>query len=84
MATIQRAAKVCSHKLMRYEYRLKAAIRNSEVVGVDETGIRINGGIAWVHLARTDELTHLAVHSKRGRQAFNEIGIINRFCRRTG
>lgn len=71
--------KVCSHKLMRYEYRLKAAVRNSEVIGVDETGIRVNGKIAWVHLARTDELTHLAFHSKRGCQAFDNIGIINRF-----
>lgn len=79
LSTIQRAAKVCSHKLMRYEYRLKAAVCNSEVVGVDETGIRINGKIAWVHLARTDDLTHLAVHPKRGTTAFDEIGIINRF-----
>lgn len=79
LSTIQRAAKVCSDKLMRYDYRLKAAVRSSEVIGVDETGIRINGQIAWVHLARTDELTHLAVHPKRGRIAFDEIGIINRF-----
>lgn len=79
LATIQRAAKVCSHKLMRYEYRLKAAVRNSEVIGVDETGIRINGQVNWVHVARTGSLTHFAAHPKRGRQAFEAIGIINRF-----
>ena len=32
-----------------------------------------------MHLARTETLTHLAVHPKRGRAAFDEIGIINRF-----
>ena len=64
---------------MRYEYPLKAQIRGSEVIGADETGIRNNGQIAWVHLARTDELTHLAVHPKRGSTAFEEISIISRF-----
>ena len=79
LATIQRAAKVCSHQLMRYEYQLKAAVRNSEVIGADETGIRINGQMSWVHVARTGSLTHFAAHPKRGREAFEDIGIINRF-----
>ena len=79
LSTVQRAAKVCSHQLMRYEYQLKAAVRNSEVIGADETGIRINGQVNWVHVARTGSLTHFAAHPKRGRQAFEAIGIINRF-----
>ncbi len=78
-ATISRAAKFCSDKLLRSVLKIKAGLRNSEVLGVDETGVRINGKIAWVHVARTDQLTHLAVHSKRGQAAFDEIGIINRF-----
>lgn len=79
LSTIQRAAKVCSGKLMRYEYRLKAAVRQSQVIGVDETSIRINGQMSWVHVARTDNLTHFAAHPKRGREAFEAICIINRF-----
>ena len=79
LATIGRAAKVCSHHLFRFEYRLKAALRQSEVMGVDETGININGENNWVHVARTDNLTHLAFHPKRGRAAIEEIGIINEF-----
>lgn len=79
LATIGRASKLCSHKLFRFEYRLKAALRQSEVMGVDETGININGENHWVHVARTEHLTHLAFHSKRGRPAFEEIGIINEF-----
>ena len=79
LATIVRAAKVCSHKLFRFEYRLKAALRQSEVMGVDETGININGENNWVHVARTENLTHLAFHPKRGKSAFEEIGIINEF-----
>lgn len=77
--TIGRAAKVCSHKLFKFEYRLKAALRQSDVMGVDETGININGENHWVHVARTEHLTHLAFHTKRERTAFEEIGIINEF-----
>lgn len=78
-ASIQRAARLCSDKLVRCEQRIKAAIRDSAVIGADETGIRINGNSAWVHVARTDSLTHLASHTHRGKAAFNAIGILNQF-----
>ena len=78
-ASIQRAARLCSDKLIRCEQRIKAALRDSAVIGADETGIRINGTSAWVHVARTDTLTHLASHTKRGSKAFNHIGILNQF-----
>jgi transposase len=78
-ASIQRAARLCSSKLTRCEQRIKAAIRDSAVIGADETGIRINGTNAWVHVARTDSLTHLASHTHRGQAAFNAIGILNGF-----
>ena len=79
LATIQRAARFCGQKLFGFEYRLKAALRQSEVMGVDETGININGENKWIHVARTDNLTHLAFHPKRGRDAIEEIGIISEF-----
>lgn len=78
-ASIQRAARFCSDKLIRCEQRIKQAIRESEVIGADETGIRINGTTAWVHVARTDTLTHLASHTNRGKAAFDAIGILNQF-----
>lgn len=78
-ASIQRAARLCSNKLLRCEQRIKAAIRVSKVIGADETGIRINGRNDWVHVARTDTLTHLASHTHRGQAAFNAIGILNQF-----
>lgn len=78
-AAIQRAARLCSDKLIRCEQRIKAAIRNAAVIGADETGIRINGTNAWVHVARTDTLTHLAAHTHRGKAAFDAIGILNQY-----
>jgi transposase len=78
-ASIQRAARLCSDKLIRCEQRIKQAIRESAVIGADETDIRINGSSAWVHVARTGFLTHLASHTHRGQAAFNATGILNQF-----
>ncbi|HLM60056.1 MAG TPA: IS66 family transposase [Pyrinomonadaceae bacterium] len=78
-ATVQRATRLCAGKLVRSEQRIKARIRDSAVIGVDETGVRVNGTVVWVHAARTDSLTHFAVHPKRGRAAFEQIGIIKQF-----
>jgi transposase len=78
-ATVERAARVFSGKLVRSEQRLKAAVRGSPVVGVDETGPRVAGKGGWVHVARTDRLTHLAYDSRRGKAAMDEIGIPPQF-----
>lgn len=78
-ATVQSAARICARKLIRNEQRTKAAIGQSAVAGVDETGIRINGEMFWVHVARTETLTHFEPHAKRGKAAFEAIGILNQF-----
>jgi len=40
--------------------------------------MRVTGGLHWTHVASTAELTYLAVHSKRGTKALNEIDILPR------
>lgn len=52
-ATVERAARIFSGKLVRCEQRIKAAVRDSSVIGVDETGLRVAGHNAWV-LCRQD------------------------------
>jgi transposase len=78
-ATIQRAARVASGKLVNTEQRIKAAIRDSEVIGVDETGLRVAGQGAYIHVARTEGLTHYAYDERRGKAAMDEIGILPQF-----
>jgi transposase len=75
-ATVERAGRLFSGKLVRSEQRLKAALRDSGVVGADETGMRAAGRGGWVHVARTDDLTHFAYDSRRGKDAMNEVGIL--------
>lgn len=78
-ATIQRAARVSSGKLVNSEQRLKAAIRDSAVIGVDETGLRVAGSGGYIHVARTEELTHYCFDQRRGKAAMDEIGILPQF-----
>ena len=58
---------------------LETYVREAHVIGDDETGIRVQGVLHWMHVARTDRLTHDAVHRKRGKQATDEIGILPEF-----
>jgi transposase len=78
-ATIQRAGRQFSGTLVRTEQRLKAAIRDSRVVGADETGLRVAGSLGWIHVARTEGLTHFAYDSRRGRDAMVEVGNLLQF-----
>lgn len=78
-AVIQRAGRLFSEKLVRSEQRIKAAIRDSEVVGADETGLRVAGKSGYIHAARTEQLTHFAYDARRGRDAMIEAGILPQF-----
>lgn len=78
-ATVERAGRFSSGKLVRTEQRLKAAITESAVIGADETGLRVGGMSGWVHVARTDALTHYAYDSRRGQAAMREVGILPQF-----
>ena len=55
-------------------------IAASDVAGFDETGFRVAGKLAWVHCARTGKYTLLMVHSRRGRQAIEAMGVLPRFA----
>jgi transposase len=79
VATIQGAARFSSRKLVKTEQRIKAGIRHAAVIGVDETGLRVAGSGAYIHVARTEELTHYGFDARRGKAAMDEIGILPQF-----
>src|SRR2546428_4352863 len=68
-----------TERLVETEELIKQALRAAEVMGTDETGIRVQGVLHWLHVARTDKLTHYAVHRKRGKAATDAIGILPQF-----
>src|SRR5438067_13285480 len=59
-ATVMRAARLSSGKPVHTELRIKATLRDSSLIGVDETGLRVAGSGGYIHVARTEALTHYA------------------------
>ena len=69
----------CFEALTSYEQAVKEKLIASEVVNFDETGVKINGHLHWLHSASTPEMTFYACHPKRGQEAMNAIGILPNF-----
>jgi len=64
------------------EQATRAALRQADVLHTDETGIRVAGRTAWVHVVSTAFLTYYAHHAKRGREAIRTMGILTDFAGR--
>jgi transposase len=66
----------CFQELAPISAEIKTALLASEVVHFDETGLRVNGKLWWLHVASTSGLTYYFIHPKRGRAAMEEMGIL--------
>lgn len=59
---------------------LKAGVAAANVVHFDETGIRENGKLKWLHNASTADWTYQFVHAKRGQAALtDEVSVLPHF-----
>ncbi|WP_246127599.1 IS66 family transposase [Amycolatopsis rhizosphaerae] len=54
-------------------------IAGSEVAGFDETGLRVAGGVQWVHCARTDKYALITCHRRRGTDGIDDAGALHPF-----
>jgi transposase len=77
--TLYNAREQCYEKLEEVEEYLKEAIENVEVGCFDETGLRVNSKLMWLHVACTDSLTYYFLHAKRGQIAMDAMDILPNF-----
>jgi transposase len=78
--TLARLIERCAEHLKGVEDQIKEALVKAEVLHQDETGLYVIGRRYWLHVASTDQLTHYAVHPKRGKAALDAIDILPRFA----
>ena len=63
-------------RLEHFEKDVIGKLSNSKVVNADETGIKINGTLHWLHVLGTEKLTYYFPHEKRGKEAMDAMGVI--------
>lgn len=69
-------------QLEAFETNLKAHLIASKVLHFDETGIRCNKKLHWVHVASSDAATFYGMHGKRGQEAIDHFDVLPKFSGR--
>ena len=78
-ATVLKASEECAGCIAPSTEAVKEQLRASEVLHADESGLRVEGKLHWLHVASTSTLTHYEVHAKRGHEAMDDAGILGAF-----
>jgi transposase len=75
-ATIIAAGQEVANQVQPVQAAVKEhLIHTADPVHFDETGMRVEDKLRWIHVASTAAVTYLAAHDKRGAKALEDIGI---------
>ena len=72
------ARQLASHTQTSLE-QIRQQLLAAPVVHFDESGLRVDGRLRWLHVASTEKLTHYHVHDKRGHVGMRVAGILPHF-----
>jgi len=77
--TVANTIEQCGKNLEKPVKSIKEAVKGAKTGHFDETGMRSQGGLKWLHTASTGRLTYLEMNGKRGKEAMDDIGILKDF-----
>jgi len=77
--TIYNTIKKCSNILKPFDDYVKAKLLESPIVHFDETGMRIEQSLHWLHSASNELYTFYFPHKRRGKIAMNAMDILPHF-----
>ena len=66
-------------KLGSFEVNLKSHLISSKVLHFDETGMRCNKKLHWIHVTSSDSATFYGMHAKRGKEALDDFNLLQEF-----
>jgi transposase len=66
--------------LESFEKALRSHLLASRVLHFDETGVRCEKRLHWIHVASSQTATLYTMHAKRGQEAMDEMGILPNFA----
>ena len=77
--TLFRTTKRLSEQLRDYEEAVKQELLAAPVVHFDESGVRVEKKLHWLHVASTGQATYYRIHSKRGAEAMDAMAILPQY-----
>jgi len=80
--TLMKAGQELSDHITPATAAIKDQLRTAAVLHTDESGVRVQGKLHWLHVAATDRLTDYTIHAKRGKAAMDDAVILPHFTGR--
>src|SRR5215204_2658366 len=77
--TVANIVRECAEALLETELKIKRGLRRSALIHADETGLRVEGRLHFVHVTSNSRLTHYTAAAGRGRTAIEEAGVLPRY-----
>lgn len=78
-ATVLQANATLSNRVKPVNEAIKQQLIDSDAVNFDESGLRVDGKLHWLHVAGTSHLTCYEMHERRGKKAMDDAGILPKF-----
>ena len=77
--TIQNAETTAYDNLKGFQTRVEALLLSADILNGDETGLRVQGQLQWVHTLASRLVTWYGLHARKGHEAMEHFGMLARF-----